>query len=377
MTDGPAIDARTDGVEARGVALARRIRGLVAGGTSPEVLFRTRRRLGAGAAPDVVVTALEQQARRLLPLSAPVDGEAGDAVLAWGEDLPAPVVEAWVQGGPLWLHHRGAPLTDRPHVAVVGTRIPTLDGIALAGAIAHDLARAGVVVVSGMARGIDQAAHRGALAADGSTIGVLGAGFDIDYPARTAALREAVAASGGLLSEHPAGHGVRHPTQFTARNRILVALSLAVVVVEAGVRSGALNSASWAADLGREVLVVPASPSNRAAAGSLALLREGATPVRGAADVLEVLGVQVGAVAARESGAASERGRPGDRTRSPVPTGLGPTAARLLPLLGPVPASPSALSSATDLPPRAVLVALSQLEEEGLIRRTQGGIVRS
>lgn len=341
--------------------LRARIALLLQAGVGPRDLTRARA-ADPAATPEQVVARLEA-GRLPLALQDP-GGPTGD-LLVWGDGFTPLLDQTWDGGrGPLWLHHQGAQLPDGPCVGVVGTRRATLDGLQLAGELAADLAANGVAVVSGMARGIDQAAHRGALRAGGRTTAVLGTGLDVDYPARSGQLRAAVAASGGLVTEYPAGHGVRKPWQFTDRNRILVGLCHAVVVVEAAARSGALNTAGWAADMGREVMVVPASPSNPVAAGALALLRDGATPVRDAADVLEVLGISASA----------------PRTDSAPPTPaaglLSPAADALLPLLGPVAADPSALAGRTGLTARQVLVAVSELEAVGLARRSSAGVLR-
>ncbi|HUG84148.1 MAG TPA: DNA-processing protein DprA [Euzebya sp.] len=356
---------------AAGTSLTDRVAALLAGGVGSDQLGATRRALGMHAGPDAVVTALQRRSGRLPgtggpPKADPSAGEGpagGDGLLVAGEGLPPQLVEVWEQGGPLWLHHRGLALTGGPHVAVVGTRRATLDGLTIAEQLGHDLARAGVTVVSGMARGVDQAAHRGALRANGRTIGVLGTGLDVDYPAGSAALRRAVQASGCLVSEYAAGYGIRRRAQFIARNRILVGLSDAVVVVEAGARSGALNSATWATQFNRDVMVVPFSPSNRMATGSLQLLWEGAVLVRDATDVLGYLGLP----AVPGTGGPAAVGAPSALASEP--------AARMLPLLGPTPSTPSALAAATDLSARQVLIGLSELEEIGLARRTPAGVI--
>lgn len=341
--------------------LRARIAALLAVGVGPPDLLRARA-ADPAATPEQVVTRLE--AGRL-PLRAP-GHPTGDDLLVWGDGFTPLLDQAWDGGrGPLWLHHRGEPLPDGPCVGVVGTRRATLDGLQIAEAMAAELAASGVAVVSGMARGIDQAAHRGALRAGGRTTAVLGTGLDVDYPARSATLRAAVAASGGLVTEYPADQGVRQRWQFTDRNRILVGLCNAVVVVEAAARSGALNSATWAGDMGRDVLVVPASPSNPVAGGALALLRDGATPVRDAGDVLEVLGI------AAVPTPAEDRAPP-----APAAGLLSPAAGMLLPLLGPSAADPSALAGRAGLTARQVLVALSELEAVGLARRSSAGVLR-
>lgn len=180
-------------------------------------------------------------------------------------------------------------LIETPRVAVVGARRCTPYGQAVAGEIAAGLARAGLTVVSGMARGIDTAAHRGALI-EGETIAVLGCGLDIVYPPENRNLADEIARSGALLSEYPPGFPPR-PMHFPARNRIISGLSEALVVVEAGSRSGALITADLALEQGREVMVVPGSVRSPASSGCHRLIKQGAALVSSADDVLEVLGL--------------------------------------------------------------------------------------
>ncbi|MGI9017677.1 MAG: DNA-processing protein DprA [Euzebya sp.] len=349
---------------------------LQAGGVTPEDLDRVRRRLGLDASVAQVITEMSRN-RRLWPADDARDRRRRDMqirdmqILVCGITMPARLTQTWSLGGPLWLWLHGGPVPSGPAVAVVGTRRPTADGLRLAHDMAHDLAGAGVVVVSGMARGIDQAAHQGALRGGGKTVAVLGTGHDIDYPAGSGELRQAVADSGGVLSEYSPDRGIRHRAQFIHRNRILVGLVDAVVVIEAGIRSGALNSATWAADMGRDVMVVPSSPSNPAAAGALALLGEGAIPVRGAADVLGLLnGLSPAGSYTPEAGAP-----PVGRTASQA-ANLDLHQRRVLDLTSPVPASPSALSSAAGLSTREVLIAVATLEDLGLVSRQADGVVR-
>jgi DNA processing protein len=177
---------------------------------------------------------------------------------------------------------------DEQAVAVVGSRSCTSYGKRIAERIGHDLARAGWTVVSGLARGIDGAAHRGALQARGRTLGVLASGLARIYPPEHKDLAAEVAASGALLSEAPMR---MEPlaSLFPARNRIISGLSRAVVIVEAADRSGALITARLAAEQGREVFAVPGAVDSPASAGSLHLLRQGAKLVRHADDILEDL----------------------------------------------------------------------------------------
>lgn len=175
-------------------------------------------------------------------------------------------------------------------VAVIGARNASHEGLIAAGEIAFDLARAGIVVASGLARGIDSAAHRGALDGGGKTIAVLGTGIDRVYPAENDRLTERIAASGLLLTEFPPGT-LPQDWHFPKRNRIISGLSRAVVVVEAMERSGSLITARLAADQGRDVMAVPGTFVGGRNRGANALLRDGAKLVESAVDILQELGL--------------------------------------------------------------------------------------
>jgi DNA processing protein len=185
----------------------------------------------------------------------------------------------------------GAPeLLHEPAVAVVGARSCSSYGAQVARLLGRELGAAGVVVVSGLARGIDGEAHRGALEAGGRTVAVLGCGIDRDYPRRHAELAARITADGRIVSEYPPGTEPA-PWRFPARNRIVAGLCVATVVVEARSRSGALITADFALELGREVFAVPGEITAGLSVGSNDLLRQGATPLLAVADVLDVLGL--------------------------------------------------------------------------------------
>ena len=184
-----------------------------------------------------------------------------------------------------------AALLDRPAIALVGARACSSYGRSVTRSLARDLAAAGVVVVSGMARGIDGEAHRGALDGGGVTVAVLGCGVDRDYPAAHSELARRICETGLVVSEYEPGVEPA-PWRFPARNRIIAGLSRATVVIEARERSGALITADFALEEGREVLAVPGEITSSLSAGTNALLRLGATPVTCVADVLEVLGIE-------------------------------------------------------------------------------------
>lgn len=200
-----------------------------------------------------------------------------------------PRLLAEISGRPSILYMRGelAP-ADEASVAIVGTRRATPYGRQAAERIAAELARAGVTVISGLARGVDSVAHRSALEAGGRTIAVLGSGPDVIYPSEHRRLAEHILEAGAIVTEHPPGTPP-DAQNFPARNRIISGMSLGVVVVEAPRRSGALITATFAADQGREVFVVPGSVFSPSSEGTNLLLRDGARIVRDGADVLEDL----------------------------------------------------------------------------------------
>jgi DNA processing protein len=184
-----------------------------------------------------------------------------------------------------------AEFLSRPAVAIVGARACSGYGAAVARSLGRELARAGLVVVSGMARGVDAEAHRGALEGDGATVAVLGCGIDRDYPAAHAELARRIAATGLLVAEYAPGVEPA-PWRFPARNRIVAGLCAATIVVEARERSGALITADLALEEGREVFAVPGEITSSLSIGANALLKLGASPLTDAADVLSSFGIE-------------------------------------------------------------------------------------
>ncbi len=182
-------------------------------------------------------------------------------------------------------------LLSKPAVAVVGARACSSYGRSVARSLGRELAAAGLVVTSGMARGVDGEAHRGALEAGGTTVAVLGCGIDRDYPAAHAELARRICERGLVVSEYEPGVEPA-PWRFPARNRIIAGLCRATVVVEARERSGALITADFALEEGRDVLAVPGEITSALSAGTNALLKLGATPVTSADDVLELFDLQ-------------------------------------------------------------------------------------
>jgi DNA processing protein len=207
-------------------------------------------------------------------------------------DLP-PLLRA-IHDPPARLYLRGngeVALLDQPAVAIVGARACSPYGAQVARMLGRELAGAGVVVVSGLARGIDGEAHRGALGTAGHTVAVLGCGIDRDYPAAHSALAQSICERSLIVSEYETGVEPA-PWRFPARNRIIAGLCAATIVVEARERSGALITADFALEEGREVFAVPGEITSALSAGANALLRLGATPLTAAADVLESLGIE-------------------------------------------------------------------------------------
>lgn len=251
----------------------------------------------------------------------------------------------------LFLRGAGAPDTlARPAVAVVGARACSGYGASVARSLGRELAAAGLVVVSGLARGIDAEAHRGALEAGGATVAVLGCGIDRDYPAAHAELGRRIAETGLVVSEYAPGVEPA-PWRFPARNRIVASLCAATVVVEARERSGALITADFALEEGREVFAVPGEITSALSAGTNALLKLGATPLTVAADVLAAFGLEAQPAAAEP---------------------VGEEAARLLALLRDGAAAADELALRASLDAGVVARALVELELAGLARADDG-----
>ena len=256
----------------------------------------------------------------------------------------------------LWGLGRIELLLPRPRVAVVGSRAPTPYGIGQAERFGTVLASAGVVVVSGMARGIDEAAHRGALRVGGDTIAVLGSGVDVPWPAGP--LADELAARGLLLSEFEPGRPPRRH-HFPLRNRLISGISRAVVVIEAAHASGSLVTARWAADQGRTVFALPGRVDHPMARGAHRLIREGASLVEDPEEVLiEVLG--------SVPGSASE-GVP-ECERAPVTAIESALRGETL--------TADELAEQLELPVQDVLVELVQLDLEARVVRGPGGLYR-
>lgn len=259
---------------------------------------------------------------------------------------------------PLALFYRGELSPEITCVAIVGARKATPYGVEAANWLSGELARAGLCVVSGAAYGIDSAAHGGALSAGGRTCAVLGCGVDVVYPRRSEKLLEEIASSGCIISEYPPG---AHPSQYTfpERNRIIAGMSVAVVVVEAAQRSGALITADFALSQGREVLGVPGQIFSTNSRGTHDLIRSGAAIATCPEDVLAQMGLPVAAGPPAASSADAER--------------LAREEELLLERLEAGPLDVESLSGAADLPAPAVVALLGSLEIRGLVRREVGG----
>lgn len=274
-----------------------------------------------------------------------------------------------------------------PVVAVVGTRRCTPEGARTAYQLAKDLAAAGVCVVSGLALGIDGAAHAGAIAgfgapADGhvaaATIGVAASGVDVVYPRQHAALWKQVASTGAVISETPPGLPAQS-WRFPARNRVIAGLSQMVVVVESHASGGSWHTVDAALKRGVEVGAVPGSVHSPASAGTNSLLREGATPVRGAQDVLDAIGLlstlgrQAGSSAPASVATWADVAGVAALAEPVPPTPLAPLTKRVLDALGWRPLCLEELVERAGLPVGAVVVALDQLEASGAVVSSEDG----
>lgn len=261
------------------------------------------------------------------------------------------------------LFFRGDPdLLGLPQIAVVGSRNATPQGLEIAENFSAELARRGLAVTSGMALGVDAAAHRGALAADGHTLAICATGLDRVYPARHRALAEAIDARGLLVSEFAPGTAPR-PEHFPRRNRIIAGLSLGVLVVEAAHESGSLITARLAAEQGREVFAIPGSIHNVMARGCHRLIRQGAKLVETVDDILEEIGHQVGEWLRRAVPQDTPRAVTVHRHQA------------ILDALGDQPRAPDELVGLLGVGIETISAALLELEIEGRIASAAGGRV--
>lgn len=288
-------------------------------------------------------------------MSCPVGDAAGAVVRISLASPQYPDRLRRIHDPPSLLYARGELRPEEPIVAVVGSRRATATGRAVAERLAAGLAQSGVAVVSGLARGIDGIAHQAALAAGGRTIAVLGCGWDVVYPPEHGPLMEAIVRRGCVLTEFPAGTPPLRQ-HFPQRNRIIAGMALGVVVVEGDEQSGALSTAGHALDEGREVMAVPGSVLNPLSRAPNGLLRQGATLVESADEVLAAVGLPVGGTAAA----------PGDPD---IPEG--PASAVWRALAGEA-VHIDHLALTCDLSVADVAVALTGLELRGLVRQLPG-----
>ena len=312
---------------------------------------------GGGRAPAVPPPA---QAEREMAVSAGL----GATLVFLGEPGYPPLL-AEADGAPPVLAVKGrAELLERPTVAMVGARNASAAARRLGRELAGELGREGWLVVSGLARGIDTAAHEGSLRT--GTVGVIASGLDIAWPPENAALQARIGEEGVLIAEQPPGTQplARH---FPTRNRIIAGLARGTVVVEAALRSGSLITARLAGEAGREVMAIPGSPLDPRARGCNALIREGATLVESAGDVVEALTTVSGGLRQERlpfAAAAPRVEEPGEAERR-----------ALTDLLGPVPVAVDELVRQSGLSAAQVAAVLLELEVAGRLERHAGNRV--
>lgn len=341
----------------------------------PEVGSRTLRRLLlAFGTPDAVLGKQRGELERVIParqaarLSAGAPHAAVDAAIAWlthdahhlvtlaDSDYPRLLLE--IADPPPILYVAGRrDLLGAAALAVVGSRSPTAQGLDNAQAFSRALSDAGITIVSGLAEGIDAAAHRGALAGRASSIAVIGTGPDRVYPGRNRALAAAIREQGAIVSEFALGTRAL-PGNFPRRNRIISGLARGCLVVEAALQSGSLITARCAAEQGREVFAIPGSIHSPLTKGCHALIKQGAKLAESAVDILEELGIGQAVAAASIAATADDD----------------PNVVRLLPHVGYDPVDVDTLCSRSGLPPEIVTAGLLALELTGRIAVLAGSL---
>lgn len=280
------------------------------------------------------------------------------------ETIPQPPVALFVAGD--------AGLLLRPQVAIVGARSATAQGLTTARDFARTLSRAGLVVTSGMADGIDGAAHAAALDAGGTTIAVIGTGADLVYPRKHRELANKITQSGAIVSEFPLGTEAR-PDHFPRRNRLIAGLALGTLVVEAGLQSGSLITARLATEAGREVFALPGSIHNPLAKGCHRLIRDGAHLVETAGEVIDALGPAAQALGADLRARLNLTDTPVGAASGRDSRSQDPDYANLLSVLGDVPVALDELTASTGLAPAALSSMLLLLELEGEVAPAGNG----
>jgi DNA processing protein len=352
--------------------LLDRLRLIRSANIGPVTYFQLLRRFGtAGAALDAiphlaargggkapVLADLRDVAREIETVE-----RLGARYLFVGQGLYPPLLAEIDTAPPALIVRGDLRVLERPSIGIVGARNASAAACRFARGLAQELAREGVVVVSGLARGIDTAAHQGSI--DEGTVGVIASGIDIAYPPENKDLQEDIATRGLLIAEQPPGREplARH---FPYRNRIIAGMSLGTVVVEAAPKSGSLITARLAAEAGREVMAVPGSPLDPRAQGCNQLIRDGATLIQSAADVLETIRPIAGRLAQQKSDYRAE-----PMTDDPSET----DRARITDLLGHAPVQVDELVRQSGLPPSMVQMVLLELELGGRIERHAGGRV--
>lgn len=344
----------------------------------PRTFSRLLQRFGSASAALAALPDLARKggARRPIRICPKPDAEremqATDRLGARLLGLAEPGYPAWLAAlddAPPLLCVLGSPsVLAKPMIAMVGARNASLNGRNFARRMAADLGGAGYVVTSGMARGIDTAAHQGALAS--GTVAVLAGGVDVVYPPENNDLWREIAAAGAVVSEMPVGTQPQ-ASHFPRRNRIISGLSLGVVVVEANARSGSLITARFAADQGREVFAVPGSPMDPRAAGPNDLIRHGATLTEGVADVTDVLGDLLRRPLAEGKRADFRASSPVELDDSELDT----ARARVAEALGPAPVMVDEIIRQCQLSPSMVSWVLLEVELAGRLERHPGNRV--
>ncbi len=366
-----------------------RLRLIRAEGVGPHTFYKLLRRYGSAARAIAALPGLSRQGGRTAPPRVPARAEIereleaaariGARALAWDQPDYPPLL-AQLDDPPPVIFLRGDPArAGRRAVGVVGARNASAGGMRFAATIAAELASAGFAVVSGLARGIDGAAHQGALDAGtdgGRTVAVLAGGIDQPYPLEHQKLYERIAAQGAVIAEQPVGWAAQ-ARDFPRRNRLIAGLSLGVVVVEAAIRSGSLITARLAGEQGREVFAVPGSPLDPRCRGSNDLIRQGATLTESAADVLAALSGPLAVLPAPH--ASAEIAQPVENVNGSAPepdeAEIAAGRRRVLEALSPTPVEVDEIIRRCQLSAPIVQAVLLELELAGRLSRYPGSRV--